>query len=89
MIENVLDALVPPWTMRSRRRRLLILVSAVVCWSSPGIVGLVFNYKGRRSQAGQERDRLVLGGVVDLVLVGPVLVLAAVVVDQVELGAVG
>ncbi|HWI01574.1 MAG TPA: hypothetical protein VNT27_14700 [Propionibacteriaceae bacterium] len=44
MIENVLDALVPPWMMRSRRRRLLIFVRAVVCFSSPGIVGMLHRF---------------------------------------------
>jgi hypothetical protein len=89
MMENVFDALVPPWMMRSLRRRLLIFVRAVVCWSSPGIVVLVFNRQSGRSQATEQRYRLVLRSVVDLVPIGPVLVLAAVVVDEVELGAVG
>jgi hypothetical protein len=42
----------------------------------------------QRCRPAQQRQRLALRGVVDLVLIGPRLVLAAVIIDQVELGTV-
>ncbi|OCC19452.1 hypothetical protein AS590_26020 [Prescottella equi] len=68
-IENVLLALVPPWMIRRRRLRLLIFVSAVVCWSSAAIV--VLHYQRRWCDAGQQRYWLVFGGVIHFLAIFP------------------